>query len=260
MPHANLPGSDCCLGIIFALPIEAHSFERSVSETVTYRGPSLSISAGLLAERPVVWAVGGVGEAAAARAAQLIIDGHRPRRLVSAGFAGGLDASLPRGQLVLPDRLIDGSAAQRPPLAVDRELLETHGADQPTAGRTLVTVSDVVIDVAAKQLLRATTGASLVDMESYAVAAVAATAGIGFFACRVISDTADETLPQEVIRLTKPQSAMHRLGAALGAIGRRPRAAVDLWKLWEQSLGHSQGLARGLGDLARAMEKPADRG
>jgi adenosylhomocysteine nucleosidase len=235
MPHLRSPAPSCCLGIIFALPIEAHSFERSVTGAVSYQGPSLRIWQGTCGDRSVAWAVSGVGEAAAARAAQLIIDGHRPRRLVSAGFAGGLDSRLTRGKLVLPTRLLDGSGRQRPPLTIDRELTE------------------VVADVASKLALHQATGAGLVDMESYAVAEVAASAGLGAVVCRVISDAANEALPREVKRLGRPQSTMHRLGAAIGAIGRRPRAVIDFWKLWEQSLAHSQVLADGLGDLIRAV-------
>ncbi len=256
MPHHPASAFDCCLGIIFALPIEAHSFERLVSETVSYRGPSLTISQGMIAERRVVWAVAGAGESAAARATQLVIDGHRPQRLVSAGFAGGLDPQLIRGQLVLPGRLLDGSRQQRPPLSVTHELAEAVQSARCQSDTALLTVADVITDVATKNELYQSTGASLIDMESYAVADVAAAAGVGFLACRVISDSANESLPQEVITLSRPQSAMHRLGAALGAVGRRPRAAVDLWKLWEQSLVHSQVLAHGIDDLIRALDKP----
>jgi len=253
MPHLRSPAPSCCLGIIFALPIEAHSFERSVTGAVSYQGPSLRIWQGTCGDRSVAWAVSGVGEAAAARAAQLIIDGHRPRRLVSAGFAGGLDSRLTRGKLVLPTRLLDGSGRQRPPLTIDRELAEALVAEYPPCQTTLITVTEVVADVDSKRALHQATGAGLVDMESYAVAEVAASAGLGAVVCRVISDAANEALPREVKRLGRPQSTMHRLGAAIGAIGRRPRAVIDFWKLWEQSLAHSQVLADGLGDLIRAV-------
>ena len=85
MPPPAVSTSDCYLGIIFALPIEAHSFERSVSDVVSYRANGLSISRGLFAGRSVAWAVSGCGEVAAARAAQLIIDGHRPPSLALGG-------------------------------------------------------------------------------------------------------------------------------------------------------------------------------
>ncbi|MGA1617381.1 MAG: hypothetical protein ACO37F_02575 [Pirellulales bacterium] len=259
MPPSVDSAADCCLGIIFALPIEAHSFERTVSEVISYRANSLGISRGLLADRPIAWAVSGCGEVAAARAAQLIIDGHHPVRIVTAGFAGGLDPGLTRGQLVLPSQLLDGSDRQRPPLPIDRELAEPLWDASSPGNTTLLTVTRVITDVATKKALHHSTGAGLVDMESYAVGAVAAAANVGVLACRVISDTADEALPEEVAKLSQPQSTMRRLGAALGALGRRPAAAVDFWRLWEQSLTHSQVLAAGLTDIISAMTDPSDR-
>jgi len=259
MPPPAASTADCCLGIIFALPIEAHSFERSVSEVVGYRANGLDISRGLFAGRSVAWAISGCGEVAAARAAQLIIDGHHPQRLVTAGFAGGLDPSLPRGQLVLPSLLLDGSDRQRPPLSIDRELAETLWDTHSPAHATLLTVTRVITDVATKKTLHHSTGAGLVDMESYAVGAVAAEANIGVLACRVISDAADEALPEEVAKLSQPQSTMRRLGTALGALRRRPGAAVDFWRLWEQSLTHSQVLAAGLTDIITAVTDQTDR-
>jgi adenosylhomocysteine nucleosidase len=258
MPPSADSAADCCLGIIFALSIEAHSFEQSVSEVVSYRANSLGISRGLFAGRPVAWAVSGCGEVAAARAAQLIIDGHHPLRLVTAGFAGGLDPGLTRGQLVFPSQLLDGSDLQRPPLPIDPKLAEPLWDAHSPGNTTLLTVTRVITDVATKRAFHHSTGAGLVDMESYAVGAVAAAANVGVLACRVISDTANEALPEEVAKLSQPQSTMRRLGTALGAMGRRPAAAVEFWRLWEQSLTHSQVLAAGLADVISAMNDPSD--
>lgn len=245
--------SNCRLGIVFALPIEAHAFERLVSDTVRYQGSSLRITEGTLAGLPIAWTIGGVGGAAATRATQLLIDGHRPERLVSAGFAGGLSPELQQGQLIYPSRLLDGSEAGRPPLGVDPELAEPLWAAVSSDTRSLVTVDHIIGDAAAKQQLHDRTGADLVDMETFAVATVAAAAGLSVLACRVVSDAAGDTLPREVAQVSKPQSTMRRFGTVLGAIGRRPKAALDFWKLWEQSLTQSQRLGQGLADLAAVV-------
>ena len=154
MPPPTVSTSACHLGIIFALPIEAHSFERSVSDVVSHRANGLSISRGLFANRSVAWAVSGCGEVAAARAAQLIIDGHRPLRLVTTGFAGGLDPGLTRGQLILPCQLLDGSNRQRPPLPIDQDLVEPLWDKHPPSKAALLTVTRVITDVATKKALR----------------------------------------------------------------------------------------------------------
>ena len=116
-----------------------------------------------------------------------------------------------------------------------------------------MTVDTVVDSPEKKKKLREDTNADLVDMESAAVALIARENSIGFLAIRGISDTSEETLPPEVNRLSQPQSSMHRLGATLAAITRRPRAVTDLWKLWEQSLRCSRALADELEQIARAI-------
>ncbi len=85
------------------------------------------------------------------------------------------------------------------------------------------------------------------------MALVARENGIGFLAIRAISDTSEETLPPEVCTLSQPQSSMHRLGAALAAITRRPRAVTDLWQLWEQSLRCSRALADQLEEITQIV-------
>jgi hypothetical protein len=39
---------------------------------------------------------------------------------------------------------------------------------------------------------------------------------------------------------------MRRLGAALAGIGRRPRAALDMWRLWEHAVVDGRALARAI--------------
>ena len=95
--------------------------------------------------------------------------------------------------------------------------------------------------------------ADLVDMESAAVALVAQNANVQFLTVRAISDTSEETLPPEVSRLSQPQSPMHRFGAALAAITRRPAAVTDLWKLWEQGMSCSRTLADRLEQIAQTI-------
>jgi adenosylhomocysteine nucleosidase len=211
---------------------------------------------GTVAGVRVAWCVSGVGGPAAARAAALMIDGHRPRRLVSAGFAGGLDPALPRGCLVRPAAVTTEQAGTRIPLAH-----AGAGAAEPL----VVSVTEVVATVAAKRALAARTGAAIVDMETHAIATVAATAGLPCLGVRVVSDDASQTLPAEVAGLSRPQSALRRLGAVVGAVSRRPAAAVDLWRLYEHAVVDGRTLAAELerfcgalaGEAAVIPDRPA---
>jgi adenosylhomocysteine nucleosidase len=242
-------------GIVFALPIEADAFARRVERGVTLDAAGLAFHEGRIDGRPIAWCVAGAGPTAAAKAARLLIAGHRPKLLIAAGFAGGLDLTLPRGTVVLPSRAL--CQAGGPPLALAVHPQSALPSGAPPAadgtGASIVSVGDVVTSPAAKQALAAATGAILVDMETYAVAQVARDAGLPCACVRVVSDTAGQELPREVSALARPQSGMRRLGAALGAIGRRPRAALDLWQLWENAVVDGRTLGRELEDVCRRL-------
>ncbi len=233
------------LGIVFALEIEADAFSRLVTRSVSLRtAGGLAIHTGLIGGRSVGWVVGGVGAEQAARAAALLIEGHRPRLLASAGFAGGLQPGYPRGALVVVTRALRRGAATP-------ELADPALSAAPRA--TIVTVDDPVSTPTDKRALAESTAAELVDMETHAVAGVARSMGLPCVGLRVVSDAVDDRLPPEVMRLSRPQSGWRRLGAAMGAVGRRPGAAIDLWRLWERAVVDGRRLADGLASLARTI-------
>ncbi len=240
------------LGIIFALPIEAHTFERRLGNATRYQGQRSVIYEGHVSNHPVVWTISGVGREAARNAAQLIIDGHQPHTLVSTGFAGALAPHLEHGTVLVPERILDANQQCIYPLGHSDQTLGPVGkiVDSKT---TLITVDSVITSKEKKARLRQETHADLVDMESAAVALVAQNADVQFLAVRAISDTSEETLPPEVSRLSQPQSPMHRVGAAIAAITRRPAAATDLWRLWEQGMSCSRTLADRLELLAHTI-------
>ena len=65
----------------------------------------------------------------AAAGAELLIAGHRPRWIISAGFAGGLDPALARNDLVLPHEVIDLGAQP------DRDRRRSSRDSRRAAGR-----------------------------------------------------------------------------------------------------------------------------
>ena len=83
-----------------------------------------------------------------------------------------------------------------------------------------------------------------VDMESYAVAEVCRSHRVRFLAVRIISDAVDEELAPEVQRLVTQKTRTAKLGAAIGAIWKRPASVKDMWKLREDALVASDRLAK----------------
>ena len=247
------------------MPVEADAFAAMATDTTELTAAGLRFHEGVVAGRRIAWCVAGAGGDAAGRATRLLIDGHRPRLILSPGFAGGLDPALARGTIAYPRRAI--SLAGGPPidLATAGQGTATTAAPGRTSRdeRMIVSVDAVVTTAAAKRDLAAATGASVVDMETYAVATAAQAAGLRCMSIRVVSDDASQDLPREIASLVQPQSGMRRLGTAIGAIGRRPRAALDMWHLWEQAVVDGRTLAgairnvlEGLSDSPSAVARP----
>jgi len=233
-------GGPCVAAVVFAVAIEADAFERLTTGQITLKVSGLVLHEAMLGDVRVAWCVGGVGRERAARAAGLLVDGHRPRSLVAAGFAGGLDPGLPRGSLVCP-AAVRGLAGE--------VALPLIGQGGPLA----VTVDRIVRTAAEKRSLAEATGAAIVDMETLAVAAVAREAGLPCRAVRIVSDAAGDELPADLGRLLEPQAATRQFGTLLGMLGRRPRAALELWQLWERAVVDGRRLAAALAEVCRSL-------
>lgn len=245
--HDPRLGGPCAAGIVFALPIESDAFARLPDERTEVEAGGLVFHEGTVHGRRVAWCVGGVGRARAERATRLLIDGHRPMAIISPGFAGGLDPGLARGSIVRP-------SAVRGPGEDSKRPLTGQG------GPLLVTVDEIVRTPTEKQSLAAKTGAAIVDMETLAVADVACERGLACHSVRVISDAAGDELPHDIGQLIKPQSAARKAGAVLGMLGRRPRAALELWSLWERGVVDARTLASAIVELIGHLPSPTAPG
>jgi adenosylhomocysteine nucleosidase len=156
-------------------------------------GSDPGVVVGLAAEARLVrslgWpvAIGGGTAGGAWLAAERLVSGG-VTALISFGLAGGLDPALRAGSLLVPCAIItDG---QR--LPTDPRLSGRLGS---VSIPLLLGARDVIAGVAAKAALFAATGAAAVDLESGAVARVAAEHGLPFAALRAICDPAERDLP-----------------------------------------------------------------
>jgi adenosylhomocysteine nucleosidase len=225
------------VGIVMALPIEAGYLCDALSKVRKYAARTHSIIEGELSGKLVVLVLSGAGRAAARRGAEVLLAGHRPRWLLSAGFAGGIDPALARNDLVLPAEVIDLEGSL---IEIDGEVPSVPGVAR--AGGRLLTVDRVIASSAEKAELRQSHRADLVDMETSALALVARERSLRFLAVRVVSDDAAAELPRDVGRLLS-HSGSYRLGLALRAIWQRPSTLKDFWRLHAQALEASDRLA-----------------
>ncbi len=176
-------------GVVAALTAEARTLGVAVK-----RGDGFATT-----REGILVAVSGIGGTAAAVAARLLADAGATS-LVSWGLAGGLDPALAAGTICLPTAVI---AADGSRFATDhhwRELLAAAiAARRMVVKGSLFTALSSIDDVAGKAAAFHATGAAAVDMESHAIAAVAASRKLPFIAIRVIVDTAHDALPDAVV-------------------------------------------------------------
>jgi len=179
---------------------ESHVSESHVSE--------LHLSELLAFDDGALLAVSGIGRDAAEAAARALVDAG-VAALMTFGMAGGLDPALQAGSVVLPCELIaaDGTrfVASRPWRERVAAAVSLAAAVSPLAvsAGNLLTSTRAIDTPSGKSAAFRDTGAAAVDMESAAVAAIAAQHNLPFIAVRVIVDTAADTLPRAVVNASR---------------------------------------------------------
>lgn len=246
-PSLAPPPSPADVGVVAAMPMEVGHLVDRLEGVRHYTSRKLTVIEGELEGRVVVVVASGVGVAAARRGVEHLIDGHRPRAIVSAGFAGALDPALNRNDLIAPRAVADGlgGAIGLDPTAV---------AAVPTVqvvGRLLL-VDRVIGGVAEKARLRAAHGADAIDMETFAAAEAAAARRVPFHSLRIISDDARTELPPEIGRMLNA-SGSYRVGAALRALVGRPSVVKDFWSLHSHAQEAADRLANAVQVLLRGL-------
>ena len=200
---------------------------------------------------PFILAVVGMQSEAALlpRGLRVVVSGGDPARLrrllqdqpdgitgvLSFGIAGGLDPALITGDLVVATRVRGPGGAYGADPVWSARLARRCGA---RLGMVAGAVG-VVGEPSGKRLLRAATGALVVDLETEAAAAFATARRLPFAALRSVADTAEEVLPRAAaVGLTpdgRPAAGRVALALlrqprelrALLVVARRSRAALD---------------------------------
>ena len=165
-------------------------------------------------------AVGGMGCARAAIAARKLVDAGASR-LVSFGLAGGLDPALNAGTVVLPSAILSRAGAEfitSPDWLA--QLSIAVAAQRCVAAGKLLTSSATIDAIADKAAAFRETGAVAVDMESLAIAEVAAAHRLPFVAVRVIVDTAADALPRAVAAASR--AGQLSIGRFIGGLALAP--------------------------------------
>ncbi len=188
------------LGVLFPSSFEGAELLARMTDRVAARPEKHCPTwLGKLDGREIAVGVIGMGPPHCASRTASFIHHYKPDQLILAGFAGALDPSLKRGEVV-----------------INRGEGKIH-----TATEVIATAED-------KARLLAETGAPLVDMESSFVIAVAERHGLPLTVIRAVSDLASESVPVDILQYSYDQeqgvTTPVRLGLHLathwGRIGR----------------------------------------
>lgn len=156
---------------------------------------------------------------AQARAQAEALAGSGCTALMSFGIAGGLDPALTPGSVVAALAVVLPDLRQ---VATDGAwVARLRAADDRIGAGIVAGVGQVVDSPAAKAALRQATGAGLVDMESHAVAAVAAARGLPLRVLRAVADPAGRAVPWSAQAGIGPNGESRAL-PVLGRLLRRP--------------------------------------
>jgi adenosylhomocysteine nucleosidase len=182
----------------------------------------------------VDFAVTGMGIANATRIASKAM--KSPYQLcISSGFAGGLGDSVSVGDILVADGV--QKVGKSKTLQCSRNLVYDARQDGAKQVKLFLTSDHVVRTIKEKRQLAPFAGA--VEMESFAIAEVAAEHGLPMVAIRVISDTTDRDLPIQIDNMVDAQGRVSVKGVvrqvvhhplhlpALIRLGRESRSAAE---------------------------------
>jgi adenosylhomocysteine nucleosidase len=176
--------------------------------------------------------ISGMGPQRATRAARAVLAAGA-QSLLSFGLAGALDPQLRAGVVLLPQAVRDESGQVHTTYGPWRERLAAQGrvrADIEVAGGLLLSVAQPLTSSAGKARAWEQTGASAVDMESFAIASVAVEKRVTFAIVRVVIDTAMDTVPASIAQATGPGGEVNYARLAAGLL-RTPADLAALLKL-----------------------------
>jgi adenosylhomocysteine nucleosidase len=154
--------------------------------------------------------------------------------VILAGVAGGLDPSLAVGDIVL-------SGSDGPPWP---KLPYRYGQ--------IFTSDKIVSTPEEKKELFQRTGALAVDMEGEVVRQAASAAGVPMLTVRGISDTAQETVPPEVLNWVDAYGRVNRGAVAMGLM-KNPLLVPVAMRLGKQSKIAMERVAEVVAEIAAAL-------
>ncbi len=199
--------------ITFALPEESRDFAHALRHSGVAGNDSCRALLGNLGSHEVLLFHTGMGEARTRERMARLLEEHPVKRVISAGYAGGLDPGLSAGALFFARNY------STPQLLAQAEAILKGAAVHTGVLATTMAVLETPED---KARLARETGADGVDMETAAIDALCRERGVPMLSLRVISDTAREELAVPFSVCFDAATERPRPAALIGFLLRNP--------------------------------------
>lgn len=201
----------------------------------------LRAEARLLRKYAFMVGIGGGFPAGAARAAEDLI-AKGAEALISFGLAGGLDPNFAPGAILIPEIVLDIEQNY----LCDRRMADWIGK---ITNHSVFAGADIAVTAAQKSRLFQRTNATAIDLESGAVARVAASHNIPFAVLRAIADPAERDLPPAALMALNAAGKIS-LGPILGSVLSHPGQIPALIALAKDAAKARRALVQRLKILA----------
>jgi adenosylhomocysteine nucleosidase len=212
------------VAVVSAMHEELRALLQELEQAQVQRVAGRDFHSGVLAGRPVVLVLSGIGKVAAATTAALLLDRYTIDALLFTGVAGGLGTGVAVGDVVIGRELLQHDLDASPlfpryqvpltgrsrfaaDLALSGALAAASAGERVHEG--LVISGDRFVSTAAESdaLRRALPEALAVEMEGAAVAQVCADFGRPFAVLRTVSDRADDSAHVDFGRFVRDVAA-----------------------------------------------------
>jgi adenosylhomocysteine nucleosidase len=247
------------IAVITAMPEEYKAVADSLGAEAAAQVGTLRAGRFSRAGHEFLLVESGMGFHNAAKAAELLVREERPDLLVSAGFCGGIAPELQAGDVVVAKGIIiageDGFEEVPVPLSpAGRDFVARQAAERRrTFGGTFVSTSVITSKRRLAGMLSGSYPNPVVEMESGAVAMVAAENNIPLLAIRAVSDSAAEELGFSLDEFCDPDLRRIRIGKVLLTVLRKPRIIPQLVRLSRSSRRAAESLTAALSRLFPAL-------
>ena len=200
MGSESLTPKDRSIGVLAAVHSEISPLIKRRARRARPGGDNFSSWEGSLNGSKLLLVLTGMGKRRAEEAARIVLERSPLSMLLSVGFCGALSADLRVGDLVLCQRLVSYDGDPRSASVISDPGLVQAFLRLDTRNKAIIAGTSLVVDriirlPEEKKSLRASTGADVIDMESYWIGQICKQKGIPFLALRAVSDQADDLLP-----------------------------------------------------------------